>query len=99
MRYAEKPLFVRNLDEGLNDSIVFTINIMMGYPYFRCREQVVRLMMMRYSKSKEICEKRKGNQGVRASIFSRPFALTQLENGRWLNYSLQMWVSTAKSDR
>jgi hypothetical protein len=51
MRYAEKPLFVRNLDEGLNDCIIFTLNIMMGYPYFRCREQVVRLMMKRYKEN------------------------------------------------
>ena len=36
---------------GINIIATHGLNIMMGYPYFRCREQVVRLMMKRYSKT------------------------------------------------
>ena len=38
-------------------------------------------------------------KGIRAAIFTEPFAITQLENGRWLNYSLKLFVSAGKVKR
>jgi len=68
----------------------------MGYPYFRCREQVVRLMMKRYKEPLEVCLRQKAEFGIRFKIFKEPFALTRLENGKWLNYKLKWYLSFSK---
>jgi len=43
--YCQEEFFRPSLDQKYNDCVVYTINSALGFPYFRNREQVIRLMV------------------------------------------------------
>ena len=83
--YGEKPMHAQNLEDGLQDCIPYTVNILMGYPYFRCREQVIRLIQVRSKRSQEKAMRGKRANGVSMKNFQSTFALSKFGD-QWVNY-------------
>lgn len=78
------------MDLEFRDCVIFAINTLLGYPYFRCREQVVRLMKRRGYSTEARALQNKANAGVRMTIFEDTFALYQREDGTWDNFRLHL---------
>lgn len=69
---------------------MYAINTLLGYPYFRCREQVVRLMRKRGYSNEVRALQNKANAGIRLTIFEDTFALHQRDDGLWENFRLHL---------
>ena len=83
--YGEKPMHAQNLQDGFQDCIPYTVNILMGYPYFRCREQVIRLIQVRSKRSQWKAMLGKKASGVSMKTLQTTFALSKFGD-QWVNY-------------
>jgi hypothetical protein len=87
--YCEDIFFRPSLEQKFNDCVVYTINTVLGFPYFRFKEQVIRLMVRQHYRTTINAAKCKREQGVRMSIFCEPFAVTKLAEDRWVDYRVK----------
>ena len=85
-RYCERRFFRGNLNQKFNDCVVHAVNTALGFPYFRYREQVIRLMAKRRYGTEVIAARKKHHLGVRMNVFLDTFALTKIDDNLWRNY-------------
>ena len=84
-----KPLFQRLQTQDLNDCMIYAVNSILGYPWFRCREQTMRFIKRGYHVNTNIALTKKEQGGINIHHFEKTFALEKRHNGTWDNYTLR----------